>query len=510
MTVLPPMASGTATRTTQPAGTEPSAASTAAGVETSVATSDVRPTRARATRRATRCGRAPPMARRLSITTTVSLSRIRFPSARYASMLRATRVRAVARPPGATRRRGDTLIGRLASPLGVRRAHGPVRIPRHEPSHPLLPHRRATSPGQPGDRRPRPCDVRGEVGPRAEVLLHVGRVRADGRAPRRHHEQLAVRGPARARAVRQGGARVQRRLDARTSSPRSAAFADKVIFNSVGAAAGASRGRASACRSACASTPVSATRTSISPIRPAAHSRLGVDRRRRAARRSSPTLSRADVPLQLRERRLRRAPRRRRRHRRPLRRRPAADGVDQPRWWHLLHRRRLPGRRFSALLRELAERFGVQVYLEPGEAVITGTARARDDRARRRAQRGRHRRRRCLDRGAHARPSDLRHAPARRRRRRPGRIRSRSPAAPAWPVTCSASSRSTEPLRVGDEVRFADAAGYTMVKTTWFNGLRMPSIVVRRLDGTRRGRPRVRVRRFRAQPCPEQAQKETP
>ena len=39
------------------------------------------------------------------------------------------------------------------------------------------------------------------------------------------------------------------------------------------------------------------------------------------------------------------------------------------------------------------------------------------------------------------------------------------------------------PLGVGDEVRFADAAGYTMVKTTWFNGLRMPSIVVRRLDG---------------------------
>jgi carboxynorspermidine decarboxylase len=40
-----------------------------------------------------------------------------------------------------------------------------------------------------------------------------------------------------------------------------------------------------------------------------------------------------------------------------------------------------------------------------------------------------------------------------------------------------------QPLRVGDEVRFADAAGYTMVKTNWFNGLRMPSIVVRRLDG---------------------------
>jgi len=39
-------------------------------------------------------------------------------------------------------------------------------------------------------------------------------------------------------------------------------------------------------------------------------------------------------------------------------------------------------------------------------------------------------------------------------------------------------------LRPGDEVRFADAAGYTMVKKNWFNGLPMPAIVVRRLDGT--------------------------
>jgi carboxynorspermidine decarboxylase len=37
---------------------------------------------------------------------------------------------------------------------------------------------------------------------------------------------------------------------------------------------------------------------------------------------------------------------------------------------------------------------------------------------------------------------------------------------------------------VGDEVRFGNAAGYTMVKTSWFNGLTMPSIAVRRLDGS--------------------------
>jgi carboxynorspermidine decarboxylase len=40
------------------------------------------------------------------------------------------------------------------------------------------------------------------------------------------------------------------------------------------------------------------------------------------------------------------------------------------------------------------------------------------------------------------------------------------------------------PLKVGDEVRIADSAGYTMVKKNWFNGVPMPSIVVRRLDGS--------------------------
>jgi carboxynorspermidine decarboxylase len=40
-----------------------------------------------------------------------------------------------------------------------------------------------------------------------------------------------------------------------------------------------------------------------------------------------------------------------------------------------------------------------------------------------------------------------------------------------------------EKLEVGSLIPFADAAGYTMVKKNWFNGLQMPSIVVRRLDG---------------------------
>uniref|UniRef100_UPI004057A014 carboxynorspermidine decarboxylase n=1 Tax=Candidatus Electrothrix sp. TaxID=2170559 RepID=UPI004057A014 len=44
--------------------------------------------------------------------------------------------------------------------------------------------------------------------------------------------------------------------------------------------------------------------------------------------------------------------------------------------------------------------------------------------------------------------------------------------------------RSDVPLRPGDELRIADAGGYTMVKMNWFNGLNMPSIIIKRLDGS--------------------------
>ena len=41
-----------------------------------------------------------------------------------------------------------------------------------------------------------------------------------------------------------------------------------------------------------------------------------------------------------------------------------------------------------------------------------------------------------------------------------------------------------ENLQVGDTVTFGNAAGYTMVKKNWFNGVNMPAIVIRRLDGS--------------------------
>lgn len=39
-------------------------------------------------------------------------------------------------------------------------------------------------------------------------------------------------------------------------------------------------------------------------------------------------------------------------------------------------------------------------------------------------------------------------------------------------------------LAIGDTVTFGNAAGYTMVKKNWFNGVNMPAIVIKRLDGS--------------------------
>ncbi|MBD8894111.1 carboxynorspermidine decarboxylase [Roseibium litorale] len=44
--------------------------------------------------------------------------------------------------------------------------------------------------------------------------------------------------------------------------------------------------------------------------------------------------------------------------------------------------------------------------------------------------------------------------------------------------------RFEQPLKAGDRLSMQDAAGYTMVKKNWFNGVKMPAIAVKELDGT--------------------------
>lgn len=46
--------------------------------------------------------------------------------------------------------------------------------------------------------------------------------------------------------------------------------------------------------------------------------------------------------------------------------------------------------------------------------------------------------------------------------------------------------RFPQALKAGDRLSIQDAAGYTMVKKNWFNGVQMPAIAIRELDGSER------------------------
>jgi carboxynorspermidine decarboxylase len=143
---------------------------------------------------------------------------------------------------------------------------------------------------------------------------------------------------------------------------------------------------------------------------------------------------------------------------------------------------------FADGLRAFAERFGVQVYLEPGDAVVTGAGELVTT---------------VLDVVHNGAPiavvdaSVEAHLPDQLLYGTTPRLSAPEPAADGEEGvrtivagrTCLAGDVFGEyllarPLEVGDEVRFSDAAGYTIVKASWFNGLARPSIAVRRLDGS--------------------------
>ncbi len=145
---------------------------------------------------------------------------------------------------------------------------------------------------------------------------------------------------------------------------------------------------------------------------------------------------------------------------------------------------------FCARLKDFSRAFGVQVYLEPGEAAITGGAELVAtvlDVVRNRKEIA------IIDASTEAHMLDLLIYRLSPRLAWPGPGRHRCLIAGR---SCLAGDvfgefRLDRRLRPGDLVRVADAAGYTMVKKNWFNGLPMPAICVRRLDGRL-----VRVRAF--------------
>jgi carboxynorspermidine decarboxylase len=137
--------------------------------------------------------------------------------------------------------------------------------------------------------------------------------------------------------------------------------------------------------------------------------------------------------------------------------------------------------RLAARLKAFAGRFGVQVYLEPGEAVITGAA-TLEVTVLDTMHNGKNLA--IVDSSTEAHMLDLLIY------REPAKIEP-DMGDHEWMIcgkSCLAGDifgefRFAEALKAGDRVSFQDAAGYTMVKKNWFNGVKMPSIAIRELDG---------------------------
>ncbi|HHX91464.1 MAG TPA: carboxynorspermidine decarboxylase, partial [Paracoccus sp.] len=140
--------------------------------------------------------------------------------------------------------------------------------------------------------------------------------------------------------------------------------------------------------------------------------------------------------------------------------------------------------RLAARLRRFAEDYGVQVYLEPGEAAITNAA-TLEVTVLDTLFNGKHLA--IVDSSTEAHMLDLLIY-----RQSARMLPDDGPE--EWMIcgkSCLAGDvfgefRFAQALKPGDRLSIQDAAGYTMVKKNWFNGVKMPSIAVRELDGTTR------------------------
>ncbi len=135
----------------------------------------------------------------------------------------------------------------------------------------------------------------------------------------------------------------------------------------------------------------------------------------------------------------------------------------------------------AARLKAFSEKFGVQVYLEPGEAAITNSTTLEvtvldllnngKDLA-------------IVDSSIEAHMLDLLIYREQAKLPQDGAHEYQICGKSCLAGDIFGDARFEHPLAVGDRISVQDAAGYTMVKKNWFNGVAMPSIAVRELDGS--------------------------
>ena len=134
----------------------------------------------------------------------------------------------------------------------------------------------------------------------------------------------------------------------------------------------------------------------------------------------------------------------------------------------------------AARLKAFSERFGVQVYLEPGEASITQSTTLEVsvldllDNGKKLA---------IVDSSIEAHMLDLLIYRESAKLPQEGDHAYQIAGKSCLAGDIFGDARFRVPLKVGDRISVRDAAGYTMVKKNWFNGVNMPSIAIRRQDG---------------------------
>lgn len=142
-----------------------------------------------------------------------------------------------------------------------------------------------------------------------------------------------------------------------------------------------------------------------------------------------------------------------------------------------------PVKEFCRKLKEFSNRFKIQVFLEPGESTITQSAELVTrvlDIVHNKADIA------IVDASTEAHMLDLLvyRSSAKIKDTQKGRFKYMVAGRSCLAGDIFGAYKFKAPLKIGSIIKFSDAAGYTMVKKNWFNGLKMPAIVVKRLNGS--------------------------
>ncbi|MDM5262602.1 carboxynorspermidine decarboxylase [Sulfurovum sp. XTW-4] len=168
-----------------------------------------------------------------------------------------------------------------------------------------------------------------------------------------------------------------------------------------------------------------------------------------------------------------------------------ADYIPKMKWinfggGHHITREGYDTQKLIGLIREFTKRYDVEVYLEPGEAIgwqtgplittVLDIVHNGMDIA-------------ILDSSAEAHMPDTIIMPYRADVRHSGEAGEKAHTYRLAGNTCLAGDIMGDysfdaPLQIGDKIIFEDQMHYTMVKATTFNGVKLPSIAIQRVDGT--------------------------